>query len=545
MAAKEFIVLIVDLAVSARTIEPASPAFRAFLEAELPQQAEPLLAQIELNVPRYLALSPEPPIERVRANLAAYAAALADPSQLVTWTQQQIGPTFAESLELREVLLLLSLFRTSLLGVGMRAVLAGVDGAPHGVQTLMALVDLRSCLFGQLYHDLQQLFVSLVDNALDAISVTDTAGQPIYRNKACRSMGARPQLWYAADPQALTELAPDDRERLQNEVIPQLESAGSWQGPSWCANAGAGRRRLENSVIMLRHSNGEPLGVGAFARDVTADYDADMALKEQAENLRKAADRSEQSFLSTPLAALEWDAAGTITRWNPSAERIFGWTAAEAIGKNAITLVAPYIPLADVPKIVAMHLQGEIVNSRFLNITKDGREITCQWYNALLRDQAGEGVAVLAQAEDLSGLLQAEQERAALQQQVIEGQQAALRELSTPLIPLADGVVAMPLIGGINSERAQQVVEELLHGVSAHRATTAIIDITGVPVVDTQVAGAFLRAAQAVELLGARVVLTGIRPEVAQTLVGIGANLGNIATRSTLQDGIAFALRTR
>ena len=537
--------LIVDLAESARTIEPASPAFRAFLEAQLPQQAEPLLAQIQANVPRYLTMAPAPPLERVRTNLAAYTAALADPSQLITWTQQQIGPTFADSLELREVLLLLSLFRATLLDTGLRAVEAGVAGAPRGVQTLMALVDLRTRLFGQLYHDLQQLFVSLVDNALDAIVVSDQVGKTIYRNKSSRSLGASPPAWYIADPQALAALAPDERERLQSEVMPQLEAGGSWQGASWCTSPDGQRRRMENSVILLRHSSGEPMGVGAFARDVTADYDADMALKEQAEKLRKAADRLEQSFLSTPLAALEWDATGTITRWNPSAERIFGWTAEEAIGKNAILLVAPYIAPADVPKIVAMHMQGEIVNSRFVNITKDGREITCQWYNALLRNQAGEVVAVLAQAEDLSGVLRAEQERAALQEQVIEGQQAALRELSTPLIPLADGVVAMPLIGGINSERAQQVVEELLHGVSAHRATTAIIDITGVPVVDTQVAGAFLRAAQAVELLGARVVLTGIRPEVAQTLVGIGANLGNIATRSTLQDGIAFALRVR
>ena len=88
-----------------------------------------------------------------------------------------------------------------------------------------------------------------------------------------------------------------------------------------------------------------------------------------------------------------------------------------------------------------------------------------------------------------------------------------------------------------------QIVEELLTGVAANRATTAIIDITGVPIVDTQVAGALLRAAQAVELLGSRVVITGIRPEVAQTLVGIGVNLGSIVTRATLQDGIAYALR--
>jgi rsbT co-antagonist protein RsbR len=163
----------------------------------------------------------------------------------------------------------------------------------------------------------------------------------------------------------------------------------------------------------------------------------------------------------------------------------------------------------------------------------------------LIRDADGQPQAFAAIIRDISELQRAEQERLTLQEQVIAAQQAALRELSTPLIPIAEGVVAMPLIGSIDSGRSQMVVEELLRGVANNRAATAIIDITGVPVVDTQVAGALVRAAQAVELLGARVLLTGIRPEVAQTLVGIGVNLGSIITRSTLQDGITFALGQR
>jgi rsbT co-antagonist protein RsbR len=131
----------------------------------------------------------------------------------------------------------------------------------------------------------------------------------------------------------------------------------------------------------------------------------------------------------------------------------------------------------------------------------------------------------------------------ALQEQMIEVQRAALRELSTPLIPLADEVVAMPLIGSIDSGRAQQIIETLLEGVAEHQAEVVILDITGVQMVDTQVASALMRAAQAVKLLGARVVLTGIRPEVAQTLVGMGADLGDIVTLSNLQSGIAYVLQ--
>lgn len=128
-------------------------------------------------------------------------------------------------------------------------------------------------------------------------------------------------------------------------------------------------------------------------------------------------------------------------------------------------------------------------------------------------------------------------------QQIILSQQAALRELSTPLIPVSDEVLIMPLIGMIDALRAQQILETLLQGVADRRAKTVIMDITGVQIVDTHVANALIQAAQAVRLLGARVVLTGIRPEVAQTLVGLGVDLRAIVTYSSLQTGIANTLR--
>ncbi len=129
------------------------------------------------------------------------------------------------------------------------------------------------------------------------------------------------------------------------------------------------------------------------------------------------------------------------------------------------------------------------------------------------------------------------------QEEIIRAQAATLRELSTPLIPINDQVMVMPLIGTVDSYRTQQVMDSLLQGIAANHAQVAIIDITGVPVVDSQVADALVRAARAVRLLGARVILTGIRPEVAQTLVGLGIDLSGIVTRGSLQSGIAYALQ--
>lgn len=172
-----------------------------------------------------------------------------------------------------------------------------------------------------------------------------------------------------------------------------------------------------------------------------------------------------------------------------------------------------------------------------------GELIPIQMSSVTIKDAEGRPLAFGAISRDMREQRRAEQERLALQEEVIAAQRQALRELSTPLIPLANGIVAMPLIGSIDSARAQEIMETLLQGVADSHATTAIIDITGVPVVDTQVASALIQTAQAVRLLGAQVIVTGIRPEIAQTLVGIGVDLRGIGTRGSLQTGIAYALR--
>ncbi|WP_129348567.1 PAS domain-containing protein [Sorangium cellulosum] len=158
-------------------------------------------------------------------------------------------------------------------------------------------------------------------------------------------------------------------------------------------------------------------------------------------------------------------------------------------------------------------------------------------------DERGQAIGLGGIVTEITMLRRAEAERAALQEKIIVAQQAALRELSTPLIPLADRVVAMPLVGTIDSARAAQIMETLLSGISSQGAHTAILDITGVRAVDTLVADALTRTARAAQLLGTRVVLTGVRPEVAQTLVVLGVDLSGITTLGTLQSGIAHALR--
>jgi anti-anti-sigma regulatory factor len=157
--------------------------------------------------------------------------------------------------------------------------------------------------------------------------------------------------------------------------------------------------------------------------------------------------------------------------------------------------------------------------------------------------QCGGGEA-LVMLRDVTEKRRAEAERdhIALQERVIAAQTAALAELSTPLIPISEQIVVMPLIGVVDPQRAERVLVTLLQGVQGSRARVAILDITGVPVVDSSVAEALVRAASSVRLLGAEVVLTGIRPDVARSLIELGLDLSTLITRGTLESGIAYAM---
>ncbi|MFD1172165.1 RsbT co-antagonist protein RsbRA [Oceanobacillus picturae] len=125
---------------------------------------------------------------------------------------------------------------------------------------------------------------------------------------------------------------------------------------------------------------------------------------------------------------------------------------------------------------------------------------------------------------------------------IVSLQRVALQELSAPLIPVMDRITVMPLIGTIDTERAKLIMENLLEGVIKHNSEVVLIDITGVPVVDTMVAHHIIQAAEAVRLIGSTCILVGIRPEIAQTIVNLGIDLGKFPTKSSLKKGFTKAL---
>ncbi len=127
-------------------------------------------------------------------------------------------------------------------------------------------------------------------------------------------------------------------------------------------------------------------------------------------------------------------------------------------------------------------------------------------------------------------------------EEVIIRQQKEIAELSTPVVKLWDGILALPLIGTLDSERTQVVMENLLQSIVEHGADYAIIDITGVPTVDTLVAQHLLKTVAAARLMGADCIISGIRPQIAQTMVHLGVEL-NVVSKANLADALATALK--
>lgn len=128
-------------------------------------------------------------------------------------------------------------------------------------------------------------------------------------------------------------------------------------------------------------------------------------------------------------------------------------------------------------------------------------------------------------------------------EEVIRRQQEEMLELSTPVVKLWEGILALPLIGTLDSARTQVVMESLLESIVQTNSRVAIIDITGVPTVDTVVAQHLLKAVTAARLMGADCIISGVRPQIAQTIVHLGINLLDVTTKATLSDALALAIK--
>lgn len=239
-----------------------------------------------------------------------------------------------------------------------------------------------------------------------------------------------------------------------------------------------------------------------------------------------------------PLVVL--DSALTAQRINRAALQLFGHSRADWSTLPLATLLGSEALAARMAE--ALRAEEPIPNLEIVCRSRDGRAVDMTLSASPMRDGATIKLVCVFRDITASKRIEAAQLQNLRQEEIILAQRAVIAELSIPLIPINDRILVLPLIGSVDAQRAQRVIETLLTGIVERRAEAVILDVTGVAVVDAPVAALFLRAGQAVKLLGARFILTGIRPEVAQTLIRLGIDLSVVLTQSTLQSGIASAM---
>ena len=230
------------------------------------------------------------------------------------------------------------------------------------------------------------------------------------------------------------------------------------------------------------------------------------------------------------------DAKGHVITWNKAAERLKGWTAEEIIGQH----FSRFYPPEDVAAgKTEMELRNAARDGRYEDegwrIRKDG---TRYWANVIitaLRDSHGNLQGFGKVTRDLS-------ERRMAEEQIRKQSQEIFEMAVVPVVQVWEKVVLVPIIGTLDSQRSQQLMERLLQRVTETSSPVAILDITGVPAIDSQTAQHLIETISAVRLLGAEVILTGVRPSIAQTLVHLGIDLSHVVTRASLTAGLRLAL---
>ncbi|WP_050430377.1 STAS domain-containing protein [Chondromyces crocatus] len=240
--------------------------------------------------------------------------------------------------------------------------------------------------------------------------------------------------------------------------------------------------------------------------------------------------------LSDHLPAVIWgcDLQGTLTYQQGKALEVVGLSQGHFVTQNIFEVYGE-------SKVAMEHVRSALTgeSSHYLS---SAQGVHWESWVVPIRDARGEQVMVLGFSIDITRVRKAEDE---LRERLakIEQQQEIIRRLSTPIIEVWDGVLTLPMLGVLDSSRTAEVMDNLLDRITQSQARYAVLDLTGVEVVDTGVAGYLLRLVNAIRLLGAEGIVAGIRPTVAQTMITLGADLSQIVTHRNLRAALSYCIR--
>lgn len=358
--------------------------------------------------------------------------------------------------------------------------------------------------------------------------------------------GYTPEEWIRTPGFWLSILHPEDKERAVQSARSAFTGEAGMQ-PYRIKTKDGGVVWVQSFVSIERDAHGTPVRMHGLSLDVTRYKEAELRV---AQLLYRANELNERiDALVENVPGIVWE------RWERNSQTagsdfcsihltdLIGYTPQEwiALPSGWLDLV-PEEDQADFQAgLQRLREQGGSATLHHRVRSKDGKKYWLENHIALVRNSADEAVAMRGVALDITAEKQVEQERERLR---IENQRQAERiaELSTPLIPITDKIVVLPLLGALDMSRAEQIVHSLLRGVVQLRAQLALIDVTGVVELDANSAGVLIRAANALRLVGAKALITGMRPEMAKMLIDLGVPLQDLATRASLKSALAELL---
>ena len=234
-------------------------------------------------------------------------------------------------------------------------------------------------------------------------------------------------------------------------------------------------------------------------------------------------------------AIIMLDPKGYVLTWSPAGERLKGYKSSEIIGRHFSTFyTTEHVASGKTERELEIASREGRFEDEGWRVRKDGSRFWANVVITALRDAQGGLLGFGKITRDLTERKQA--------QDRIEQQRREILEMATvPVVQVWDGIILVPLIGMLDSERTQQLMERVLQRLTETASPVALIDITGVPAIDTQTAQHLIETIKAVRFVGADVVLTGVRPVIAQTLVHLGIDLSNVLTRASLTAGLKVA----
>jgi rsbT co-antagonist protein RsbR len=341
------------------------------------------------------------------------------------------------------------------------------------------------------------------------------------------SHGAQVMTGYAAAeivgrPVSLMHPEEDRDAGVAEQELTSAREEGRWDFQGWRVRKGGERFLASVTLTPERGEDGAVTGFVKVIRDVTESARAESLFHGLLE--------------SAPDAMLIVGPDARIVLTNRQTEALFGFERGELVGREIEVLVPSRFRerhlgnrngfLAD-PRLRPMGAGLELYGMR-----RDGTEFPVEISLSPL--ETAEGLLVAAAIRDVTERRETEQR--------LQRQRDEILELSTPVIQVWDKVLALPIIGTLDTLRATRLTEGLLEKIAQTQAEVAILDISGVPTIDTQVAQHLLKTVQAAALMGTVSIMSGVRPETAQSMVHLGIDMGRLRSRNTLQDALQLAL---